>query len=48
VCRTFALTKDKQEWEWMRQMFDEASNQCRTTPMEDVSLSLEDLDNADH
>jgi small subunit ribosomal protein S1 len=44
----YMLTKDKQEREWMRQMFDEASNRCCTAPMEDISLSLEDLNNADH
>ncbi|GJN31296.1 hypothetical protein PR202_gb19678 [Eleusine coracana subsp. coracana] len=46
VCGTFALTKDEQERERMRKLFDEASERCRTAPMEGVAFSPEDLDTA--
>ncbi|TVU47272.1 hypothetical protein EJB05_06867, partial [Eragrostis curvula] len=46
VCGTFALTKDEQERERMRQLFDAASERCRTAPMEGVAFSPEDLDTA--
>jgi hypothetical protein len=46
VCGTYALTRDEQERERMRQLFDEASERCRTAPMEGVSFSPEDLDTA--
>jgi small subunit ribosomal protein S1 len=48
VCEMYVLTKDEQEREQMCQMFNEASNRCHTAPMEDVSFSPEDLNNADH
>lgn len=46
VCGTYALTKDERERERMRQLFDEASERCRTAPMEGVAFSPEDLDTA--
>ncbi|CAN6289634.1 unnamed protein product [Urochloa humidicola] len=46
VCGTYALTKEERERERMRQQFDEASERCRTAPMEGVAFSPEDLDTA--
>jgi small subunit ribosomal protein S1 len=46
VCGTYALTKEERERERMRQQFDEASERCRTAPMEGISFSPEDLDTA--
>ncbi|RLN42086.1 30S ribosomal protein S1, chloroplastic [Panicum miliaceum] len=46
VCGTYALTKEERERERMRQQFDEASERCRTAPMEGVAFSPEDLDSA--
>ncbi|KAF2938964.1 hypothetical protein DAI22_03g156400 [Oryza sativa Japonica Group] len=46
VCGTYALTKEERERERMCQLFDEASERCRTAPMEGVSFSPEDLDSA--
>ncbi|OEL34010.1 30S ribosomal protein S1, chloroplastic [Dichanthelium oligosanthes] len=46
VCGTYALTKDERERERMRGLFDEASERCRTAPMEGVAFSPEDLDTA--
>lgn len=46
VCGTYALTKEERERERMRQLFDDASERCRTAPMEGVAFSPEDLDTA--
>ncbi|AQL07040.1 30S ribosomal protein S1 [Zea mays] len=46
VCGTYALTKDERERERMRQVFDDASERCRTAPMEGVAFSPDDLDTA--
>ena len=46
VCGTYALTKDERERERMRQLFDDASERCRTAPMDGVAFSPDDLDTA--
>jgi small subunit ribosomal protein S1 len=50
VCGTYALTKDERERERERermcQLFDDASERCRTAPMDGVAFSPDDLDTA--
>ncbi|VAH90113.1 unnamed protein product [Triticum turgidum subsp. durum] len=46
VCGTYVLSKDEKERERMRTLFDEASERCRTAPMEGITFSPEDLESA--
>jgi small subunit ribosomal protein S1 len=46
VCGTYVMSKDEKERERMRTLFDEASERCRTAPMEGISFSPEDLESA--
>jgi small subunit ribosomal protein S1 len=46
VCGTYVMSKDDKERERMRTLFDEASERCRTAPMEGIAFSPEDLESA--